>query len=477
MIGFGIILLLMIIVNTYILRELYSISDITQLTLASDVTSIDLAKDIQTYLTDQERHAQKFLVAGDSTYRALMIERSEEVELALDSLGRIPVGPQQALITGALRVRHAWLKNTLLAIPTGSGELSAWQDTVDAMHNNLDDLIHINQRSIDASMERVRTSTAQSANIAFVLTIGTLLAAIIAALIIAHTITKPIWTLEEGTKRIAMGVFDPITVNSHDEIGDLARSVNAMSVALRNVNEMKADMMHTISHELKTPLQAILSAQYLLSDGRAGHVTAEQQRLLAIIKSNIEKLISFSNQFLDLARMEAGKMEYVFEPVDVISILRQTVEDVRPIATPKNLTISMKAEPIPDIFADRARLSTVFSNLLHNAIKYTEAGGSIEVDAGKKGNRVTITIRDTGIGIAGEDLPHIFGKFYRASNAVSARRRGAGIGLALVKAIIEGHNGKVWAESVLGKGSTFHIELPSTVQQTQPRQIAGETHA
>ncbi|MFN0157561.1 MAG: ATP-binding protein [Bacteroidota bacterium] len=464
MIGFGLVIGLMIVVNVYTLSQLYDVSAITQNTLSSDVLVIDLAKAVQSYLTDEERYAQKYVITGDSTYIGLLHDRTLQVETILDSILELPSDSLQSIILHSIYLSHQGLAISFDRARTrrvARSVAGAWTDSLRAIYGSLDDLVRRNQLLIGESMTRVESGLAQTANIVLVLMIGTMLVAITAALVISRTITRPIRILERGTAQIARGVFEPITVTSQDEIAQLAAAVNDMAGKLKQANEAKAEMMHTISHELRTPLQTVLSAQYLLVEEKVGPLNDEQQRLLAIVRQNIDKLSSFSHQFLDLEKMEAGMMEYKFERVNVHLLLSRIVEETRLDATRKRLHIALGGLTHADVLADPARLATAFSNLLSNAVKYTPEGGRIEVGLASATGAFRISFSDTGIGIGPDEIPKLFTKFFRASNARTENARGTGIGLALVRAIIEAHKGKLRVESELGKGSTFIVELPA----------------
>jgi signal transduction histidine kinase len=249
-------------------------------------------------------------------------------------------------------------------------------------------------------------------------------------------------------------------VASHDETALLADAVNDMGNQLKQINEYKAGMMRQISHELRTPLQTILSAQYILSEQKLGRLNPEQLRLLGSMRGNIDKLIKFTNAFLDIAKIEAGKMEYEMVLADLLSIVASAVEDAQVLAERKGVQISVSASPIPYVMADVEKLSQVFSNLVSNAIKYTEKGGQITITAARNNSGARITVADTGVGIASEDLPKIFTKFYQASNVSKAGAKGTGLGLALVKAFVEGHGGTVSVASTINVGTTFTVDLP-----------------
>ncbi|HEX9445493.1 MAG TPA: HAMP domain-containing sensor histidine kinase, partial [Candidatus Binatia bacterium] len=257
-------------------------------------------------------------------------------------------------------------------------------------------------------------------------------------------------------------------VRSHDETALLADAVNDMSARLKKANETKADLMHQIVHELRNPLQIIFFARNLLAEQELGAVNGKQMEMLELIGSNSEKLMSFTNQFLDLAKVDAGMMEYRRSPTQIGLLVGRAVEEARALASRKDIAIKMLSEPLPPTLADAEKLSQVFSNLLSNAVKYTERGGSVEVALFCFDRKIYLAVKDSGIGIAAEELPKLFTKFYQATNASRSQAKGTGIGLALVKAFVEGHGGRISVSSTLGAGSRFVVELPVADGQAAP---------
>ena len=305
------------------------------------------------------------------------------------------------------------------------------------------------------------------------LTLFTILAASAAAWMIARTVTRPIGTLVRAAQQIGQGLFEPIRVRSHDETALLADAINDMSAKLKGVNEAKADLMHQIVHELRNPLQIIFFARNLLAEQEVGCINGKQSEMLDLIGWNAEKLMSFTNQFLDLAKVEAGMMDYHRAPTDLVMIVARAVQEARALASRKDISVKFLSEPVPQTLADGEKLAQVFSNLLSNAVKYTERGGSVSVAVFCFDRKIYVAIKDSGFGIAAEELPKLFTKFYQASNASKTHAKGTGLGLALVKAFVEGHGGTITVTSTLGIGSTFTVELPvENVQQVESLETA-----
>jgi two-component system sensor histidine kinase GlrK len=473
LLGFAIVIVLMIAANVYVLWQLNDVTKTTSLTFRSDVRSINLAKQAQTVLFDEEQYAEKYLIARDSSYFSLYQQQAEAFDMLADSLYDASPSNTEVGLLFSLRNGHRWVtegmnKEFTKKLTGTERDIARFHkartDTLETLHSILDKLIRVNELAVSNSVAGISDAMIRSSNVAWLITVGALLVALAVALLITRTIIRPIRMLIKGTENIARGVFDPIEVNSRDEMAWLADAVNDMSIKLKQINDLKTEMLHHISHELRTPLQTMLSAQYLLAEQKRGPLNADQTRLLNSIKEGIKKLTIFSNQFLDIQKIEHGAMEYSFAPSNMLDIVTPAVEDAQIIAAQKDVTVVFVHEnDLPDIAADGEKISQVFTNLLSNAIKYTESGGTITVNVSKQKKGIKATVSDTGAGIPPDDLPRIFTKFYQAKNA----KKGTGIGLALVKHLVEAHKGSIAVESELDKGTTFTVELPAATHHTK----------
>jgi two-component system, NtrC family, sensor histidine kinase GlrK len=468
MLGFLVIILLMGAVDAYILLELNKVSNTTKSTITRDVRSVDLSKQLRATLFDEERYGQKYLISGDSTYFALFLDQSRLFEQLMDSLAHQPGDASMRRLVQDAERRHNWhfslIQNARTAHgATGAGlgirNTRARTDTLDLLYKNFDDLIHLKQMIVAASVVDVEQATERSANIALLLTIGTLLAATTLAFLLTRTITRPLKVLMRGTEQVARGSFEPIHVSTRGEVAQLADAFNTMSASLKQATAVRAEMMQHISHELRMPLQTMHAAYYLLTEEKAGPVTEGQVRLLHSIRDNIDKIARFSNQFLDLSKIEAGMMEYELVATDIPTVLAPVVDDAMVYAARKEIKMSLEMQPVPQARANPERCGQIFTNLLSNAVKYTPKGGTICVHVAPCSLGVRVSIKDSGVGIAAEELPHVFKKFYRAKSAHRGSGGGTGIGLALVKALAEGMGGCISATSTVGEGSEFSVEF------------------
>ncbi len=472
--GFGIIILLMLAANVYMISALRGVMSGTENTFAYDMRAADLAKQMKALLYEEEPYAQKAAFFQDKEYFKVFEEQSRVFKQFADSLESLGLSENKVAIVNRVQESHAWFSEAVRRATHGIGrrldqaEENLRSDTLDAMHAQLDQFIQLNQQAVQNAIGEINDGMVRSTNVAYFLTVGAFIAAIIAAVFITLTITKPIGILIRGTEEIAKGKFLPISVQTQDEMSLLAQAINNMSAKLESIDKLKTEMMHHISHELRTPLQAMTSALNLMTDQRYGTLNNEQLRLTAFIREGINKITAFSHQFLDISKIESGAMKYNFVPTDLLSVMLPVVEEAKLIALRKNIVVTMDASPIPKVKTDIDKIPQVYSNLLSNAIKYTPENGRIHIEVGTSKFGVKVSVTDSGVGIAPEDLPNVFTKFYQAKNSSKASSRGTGVGLALVKALVEAHGGRVFAESAVGEGTTFTVELPAVKEVAIP---------
>jgi PAS domain S-box-containing protein len=247
---------------------------------------------------------------------------------------------------------------------------------------------------------------------------------------------------------------------ANEGIKALYQELEAKSVKLEKLDKMKDEFVSIVAHELRSPLSVIHEAAALIMDGLAGPVSEQQKGYIEMVRRTADRLIHITNDLLDLAKIEAGKIVLNFEPMDIISAARQACEGSRLRANKKNLEIR---EDFPDerlqVTADYDKLSQVMVNLLTNAVKFTQKG-SVTFEIKDLGGEVQCAVRDTGPGIAEENLSRLFNKFEQFGAQAGGAEKGSGLGLVISKSIVEAHGGRIWAESQPGKGSSFIFVVP-----------------
>jgi signal transduction histidine kinase len=315
--------------------------------------------------------------------------------------------------------------------------------------------------------------------------------ALLAGFFVAHRVVRPLQTLRRGVERVGGGDLDfRVDLHTGDEIEILAEEFNKMSLALQNaytglerkvsertaelmvanqrlaeLDKMKSDFVSNVSHELRTPLTAIKGSTDNMMDGLTGELNEKQVRYLTRIKSNTDRLARLINELLDLARMEAGRIELKRTGLSLVPLANEAAESLRPMATEKFISLEVdSAGTNVNAWADRDKVIQVLMNIIGNAIKFTPPHGRVTVAFERNGAKwVQISVADTGPGIPAEEANKIFDKFYQAAQVAKQKTKGTGLGLAISKALVEMHGGRLWVESEVGKGSVFSFTLP--VQQ------------
>lgn len=246
------------------------------------------------------------------------------------------------------------------------------------------------------------------------------------------------------------------------KIQDRTQELEAANTALVQLNKAKSDFVSSVSHELRTPLAAIKGYASLLNSGQFGAMAKNQQERLAKIEKHADLLTQMINNLLDIARIESGRVTMQKETIPLAEFLATVHEAVQPQIEAKHLRYQLDLDGIHRIVGDAQQLQRVFVNLLSNAIKYTPESGIIRMtwQWQEPGKLLQIAISDSGCGIAREDIPKLFQEFYRVNDAINQEVKGTGLGLALVKQIIEAHGGKIGVESQMGKGTTVTLCLP-----------------
>ena len=276
-----------------------------------------------------------------------------------------------------------------------------------------------------------------------------------------------------GTVTIVEDVSDRLASESV-----LRKQIEAQQLArgmAENALRAKDEFLSTLSHEIRTPLNAVLGwARILIARGEIDRTLLD--RALHVIERNATAQARMIDDMLDMARIAAGKLRLEMRPVDVVKVVLAAVDVVMPAAHAKRVTLRTNLDPrTPNVMGDQDRLQQVIWNLLSNALKFTEAGGSIEVRLALNGRFARIVVADTGHGISPEFLPHVFERFRQADASSSRRHGGLGVGLALVHDLIVLHGGSVLAQSEgEGKGATFTIDLPTVAAQEIGASIEGE---
>lgn len=333
------------------------------------------------------------------------------------------------------------------------------------------------------------------------ITLAVILAGIVATVLLARHITTPLKTLVASARHIAAGDLTvSVASTTRDEVGQLTTVFNQMTKSLcerdaqikqayreleqlnqsleqrvlqrtselqaaneklKELDRLKSTFVSVVSHELRTPMTSIKGYVENLLDGLAGKLNEKQTHSLERVKHNIDRLTRMINELLDLSKIEAGRLELQLAPISMADVVEDVLENYQTAARQKSLTLhAALCPPLPPVRADSDKLHRILINLVHNAIKFTPEGGKISIEVkAQEDDFVRVSVTDNGPGIPSNELDKIFDKFYRSLSA-PIEARGAGLGLAIAKNLVELHGGVMWVESTVGKGSRFSFTIP-----------------
>lgn len=247
------------------------------------------------------------------------------------------------------------------------------------------------------------------------------------------------------------------------ELQQSNESLIAANLKLKELDRLKTEFLSMVSHELKTPLTAMKTSSEFMLEEKCDQNTRRQ--LLALINRNIDRQARMVDDLLDISRIESNRMKLDMESVDLHEALEHSLENVRRLSEDKGIEIETDVqEHIPKVHADKDKLIQVFVNLLNNAVKFTQRGGSISVSAHETDQDIAISVKDNGIGMDPENLEHVFDKFYQIDSTSTRKVGGCGLGLSITKGLVEGMGGSIEVESEPGKGSIFTFTLSKSNQ-------------
>lgn len=292
--------------------------------------------------------------------------------------------------------------------------------------------------------------------------LGMIGVSVVVSYFVVREIMRPLSTLTGAVQKVRTGSYgQTVSVERHDEVGVLTESFNEMSEELARNDKMRRQLFANIAHELRTPL-AILQGNL---EGMIDDIIPTDKKILLSMADETMRMGRLIQDLRDLSLAEINELTLHKEPADINVMLERAVSMLQPLCDEKDLTVQLNlSRDLPSLVIDIDRINQVIYNLLNNAIRYIERGCAITVSTlpvrvdGK--SYAQVQIADTGKGIAPKDLEHIFQYFYRSEQSRNRKSGGIGIGLALAQQFIRSHGGNIWADSTVGKGTTFTFILP-----------------
>ncbi len=321
----------------------------------------------------------------------------------------------------------------------------------------------------------MKENTAKNRNILILITAGAVFAVFVASVVLGVTIVGPLKRLTQGAAAMSRGEYDQhIEVRAGDEIGRLAESFNQMAAAVKEIDNMKSEFVTIASHELRTPIHAMLLGVSGVLAGYSGEISDEVREDLEVVNEGIVRITALVESLLDLSRMEARKIEFEFAQVSLGPLVEKAITETSELIRVAGHRVETDvASDLPEISGDPKRLVQVIVNLLSNSIKYTPSGGMIFVRVVRKIDEVVLMVADNGYGIPEWASRKVFEKFFQADSITSSRVGGSGLGLTITEGIVKAHGGRIYCQSPPEeglfsglvsegerKGTVFYVHLP-----------------
>ncbi len=461
-------------VNLYALFQLRQLASMSSEMASYHYPAVESAKRLLGSLFAQLNSEKKFIATKDRTFLTNLKEELDEFQRNLNLLRS-----QERSLQGLTLLRDT---DELLAKRVaifqeefqGAEEGALRSDTdyesrrdamADQMSTFIQRYIDLHEARMSVQVSESRASAAQAEAVTEQLVLVALVFGLGLAGVASYTILLPLRQLQGHIRKIGQGSFGAaLQIKAPAELRELVDTVNWMGKKLQEIDDMKTEFLAHVSHELRTPMASIQEGTHLLLDEIPGPLTQEQRTTLRIMADSTRRLMRLISTILDLSKMEAGMMEYRFVPVNLHRTGEISIDKVRLLADAKHVQLVL--EHIGDrvwVKGDASRLEQVLDNLLSNALKFSPEGSVVEVQMrpDSQAGVLEVSVSDAGPGVAPEDLPHLFGRFYQGRTTVR-HAAGSGLGLALVKKVVEAHGGRIWIESEKGKGATVRFILRLT---------------
>lgn len=458
-------------VNIYALLQLRQLTAMSTQMASYHYPAAESAKRLLNSLYTQLNSEKKYLATRDQTFLTSLTEEVDEFRHSLQLLRdqeRSPQGLKLLQETDEVLKEQLKLFQDESQIAKGkilkpTPEYETRRDgLMERMSFAIQGYIDLHETRVNVGVTESRASAAQAEAVTEQLVLVALVFGLGLAGIASYTILRPLRQLQGHIKQIGQGNLGAsLQIKAPAELHELVDSVNWMGKKLQDIDDMKTEFLAHVSHELRTPMASIQEGTHLLLDEIPGPLAQEQRTILRIMADSSKRLIHLISTILDLSKMEAGMMEYRIVPVELHRIAEISMNKVRLLADSKHVQLMLDSiEKRAWVKADASRLEQVLDNLLSNALKFSPEGGVVKVQMkpDSQAGVLEVAVSDTGPGIAPEDLPHVFERFVQG-RMKAKHTEGSGLGLALVKKVVEAHGGRIWIESEKGKGATVRFIL------------------
>lgn len=472
--GFLMILVILAALGIYSTLKLDQLNQTIRSINSIDSEIIRMANRLTDTLLSQRTFERKYFVSQDRDFYQQFLETEKYIRKDLAQIRMLGNTPESAwLLTDINNLYDQYFSTVQEEVDVIKGKKDYSQqkyeekkeDLSDQALRKLEKLRNVSETAIDEKIGVSEKIGYQASRVVAIITIASVIMGILIAYFNARTINRPIVLLIKGIKEIARGNFEKhLTLPSPPEINELADAFNHMCDRLKELDEMKADLISHISHEFRTPLAVIREAVSLHRDCISTGAMEKQLRLLGIIEEECERLITSVNKVLSLSRMDAGMMDYHIEEDSLSQLIEMSVSKIRPISERKRISLNMDvAQSLPYAAMDTEKISQVLDNLLDNALKFTPEGGKVLIRAALRDRKpsgeqekgfIEVSVSDTGCGIPAENIQDIFDKFKKL------HAKGTGLGLYIASQIVRAHGGDIWVKSGEISGTTFFFTVP-----------------
>jgi two-component system sensor histidine kinase GlrK len=465
----GLLAVILVLPSVYGLERLEELRGLTSEQRERHTSARVALGTLRTAFSDYDHALRSYVAAPSPSSRTSMHEALAEADGALDRLREAGYGDRSDATARPLsRIDSATSRIEALA---DSGRVEAATEAFRRVRPLVDEArftLGATAAAVDrrtAEIARDARDISEDATTTLVIAVaGALLLAVVVGLRLTRSLTRPIHGLRTAMGQVAEGELetpDDLPYDRKDEIGDLTRSFRTMTEKLSELQRLRGEFMGLASHKLKTPLNVVAGYADLLEEELSGRLEPSQQELVEAIQEQVGVLSRDVGRLLDLSRMESGRMDVRREPFRLADMLRAVEASYRPTAERRDIEFTVASGTNHDatVVGDEERLRrNVLGNLLDNALKFSQAGGRVELRGRLADGSLLLEVEDDGLGIPEDDLPHIFEKYYQSDR--SARSLGTGLGLAISREVVEAHGGSIEAESRRDAGTLFRVVVP-----------------